>query len=165
MEKIYGSRDSQISAEMNKFRRCIICIGEKILHWISSDSETEAAIGDIEEIYPEIVSSKGRILGTLWCGFQIVKSILNQIYVSIYWSLIMLNNYLKIAVRNIKKYKAYSAINILGLAVGMACCILILLWVQDVTTAFTKMVKISTGSFQLSAAKFGLQARGHFWRI
>jgi len=131
MEKIYGSRDSQISAEMNKFRRCIICFGEKILHWISSDSETEAAIGDIEEFYPEIVSSKGRILGTLWCGFQIVKSILNQIYVSIYWSLIMLNNYLKIAVRNIKKYKAYSAINILGLAVGMACCILILLWVQD----------------------------------
>jgi len=43
----------------------------------------------------------------------------------------MLNNYLKIAVRNIKKYKAYSTINILGLAVGMACCILILLWVQD----------------------------------
>ena len=32
----------------------------------------------------------------------------------------MLLNYLKIAFRNIKKYKAYSFINISGLAVGLA---------------------------------------------
>jgi putative ABC transport system permease protein len=43
----------------------------------------------------------------------------------------MFKNYLKIALRNIKRYKGYSFINIAGLAVGMACCILILLWVRD----------------------------------
>ncbi len=43
----------------------------------------------------------------------------------------MLYNYLKITLRNIKRYKGYSFINIIGLSVGMACCILILLWVQD----------------------------------
>jgi ABC-type antimicrobial peptide transport system permease subunit len=43
----------------------------------------------------------------------------------------MFKNYLLIALRNIKRYKAYSMINITGLAVGMACCILIFLWVQD----------------------------------
>jgi len=43
----------------------------------------------------------------------------------------MFKNYLKIALRNIKRHKGYSLINIVGLAVGMACCILILLWVQD----------------------------------
>ncbi|MGD8536202.1 MAG: ABC transporter permease [Candidatus Aminicenantes bacterium] len=43
----------------------------------------------------------------------------------------MFRNYLKIALRNIKRHKGYSFINIVGLAVGMACCILILLWVQD----------------------------------
>jgi putative ABC transport system permease protein len=43
----------------------------------------------------------------------------------------MLKNYLKIAFRNIVRHKGYSFINIAGLAVGMACCILILLWVQD----------------------------------
>jgi len=43
----------------------------------------------------------------------------------------MLKNYLKIAFRNIKNHKIYSFINITGLAVGMACCILILLWVRD----------------------------------
>ena len=43
----------------------------------------------------------------------------------------MFRNYLKTALRNIKRHKGYSLINIVGLAVGMACCILILLWVQD----------------------------------
>lgn len=43
----------------------------------------------------------------------------------------MLKNYLKITVRNIIKYKGYSTINILGLAIGMACCFLILFWVTD----------------------------------
>jgi predicted permease len=43
----------------------------------------------------------------------------------------MIRNYLKIALRSMKKYKAYTFINIVGLAIGMACCILILLWIQD----------------------------------
>jgi len=43
----------------------------------------------------------------------------------------MLKNYLKIALINLKRHKGYSFINIAGLAIGMACCILILLWIQD----------------------------------
>ena len=43
----------------------------------------------------------------------------------------MLTNYLKIAFRNILRNKAYSFINIAGLAIGMAACILILLWVTN----------------------------------
>lgn len=42
----------------------------------------------------------------------------------------MLQSYLKIALRNIFKHKGYSLINILGLSIGMACCVLILLFVQ-----------------------------------
>lgn len=43
----------------------------------------------------------------------------------------MFKNYFKIAFRNILRNKVYSFINIVGLAIGMACSILILLWVQD----------------------------------
>jgi len=43
----------------------------------------------------------------------------------------MFRNYLKIAIRNLRRHKVFSFINIFGLAVGMTCCILILLWVQD----------------------------------
>ena len=42
----------------------------------------------------------------------------------------MLKNYIIVAVRNLTRQKAYSLINILGLAVGMACCILILQYVR-----------------------------------
>ncbi|WAC09889.1 ABC transporter permease [Dyadobacter pollutisoli] len=41
----------------------------------------------------------------------------------------MLKNYLKIAFRNIWKNKIFSAINIVGLAIGMASCIMIMLFV------------------------------------
>ncbi|MCH8020984.1 ABC transporter permease [candidate division KSB1 bacterium] len=43
----------------------------------------------------------------------------------------MFKNYLKISFRNLWRAKGYSAINLAGLATGMACFILILLWVQD----------------------------------
>lgn len=43
----------------------------------------------------------------------------------------MLRNYFKIAWRNLIRNKAFSAINILGLALGMACSLLIGLWIQD----------------------------------
>ena len=42
----------------------------------------------------------------------------------------MISNYFKIAIRNILRHKVYSIINIAGLSVGMACCILIFLWVN-----------------------------------
>jgi putative ABC transport system permease protein len=44
---------------------------------------------------------------------------------------IMFKNEIKIALTSLRKYKAYSFINIAGLAVGMACCLLILMYVQD----------------------------------
>ncbi len=43
----------------------------------------------------------------------------------------MLKNYLTIALRNLLRHKGYSAINVLGLAIGIACCVLIMLYVQD----------------------------------
>ncbi|HYE55357.1 MAG TPA: ABC transporter permease [Chitinophagaceae bacterium] len=42
----------------------------------------------------------------------------------------MLRNYLKIAWRNLRKNKIFSAINIFGLSVGLACCILMFLFLQ-----------------------------------
>ncbi|MFC5410242.1 ABC transporter permease [Larkinella bovis] len=43
----------------------------------------------------------------------------------------MLTNYLKIAVRNLLRSKSFSAINILGLSVGMTCCLLLLLYIRS----------------------------------
>ncbi|HVU93584.1 MAG TPA: ABC transporter permease [Puia sp.] len=43
----------------------------------------------------------------------------------------MIKNYLLVAIRNFRKGKVYSFINLLGLAVGMTCCFLILIFVRD----------------------------------
>jgi len=43
----------------------------------------------------------------------------------------MLTHYLKIALRHLSRHKATSFINIFGLAIGMACAVLIFLWVQQ----------------------------------
>ena len=43
----------------------------------------------------------------------------------------MVRNFFKVAYRNLMRNKGFSAINITGLAVGMAAAILILLWIQN----------------------------------
>ncbi|MCK4758783.1 MAG: ABC transporter permease [Candidatus Aminicenantes bacterium] len=40
-------------------------------------------------------------------------------------------NYIKVALRKIRRHKGYSFINISGLAIGMACCFIVFLWVKD----------------------------------
>jgi putative ABC transport system permease protein len=42
----------------------------------------------------------------------------------------MLKNYLNIAIRNLMKYRGHSLVNIAGLSIGMACCILIIIYVR-----------------------------------
>jgi putative ABC transport system permease protein len=43
----------------------------------------------------------------------------------------MFNNYFKVAIRNILKHKFFSAINILGMTIGIASCLLIILYISD----------------------------------
>ena len=43
----------------------------------------------------------------------------------------MFKNYFKIAIRNMFRNKLYSLINLTGLAIGLAACLMIWLWVQD----------------------------------
>jgi len=49
-------------------------------------------------------------------------------------SLIMIRNYLKIALRNIVRQKGHAFINIFGLAIGFTCALLIFAWVYDEVT-------------------------------
>ena len=46
----------------------------------------------------------------------------------------MFQNYLKVALRGLRKRPGYTALNVVGLAVGIACCVLIGLWVVDETS-------------------------------
>jgi putative ABC transport system permease protein len=65
----------------------------------------------------------------------------------------MFKNYFKLAYRNITKDKAYSIINITGLAIGLASSILILLWVQN-ELSYDKFHK-NAGQIYRIASDFG----------
>lgn len=43
----------------------------------------------------------------------------------------MIRNYLTVALRHLLKNKTFSAINILGLSTGIACCLLLSLYIED----------------------------------
>jgi len=43
----------------------------------------------------------------------------------------MLKNYIRITIRNLRRNKLYASLNIVGLAIGITCCLLILLYVRD----------------------------------
>ena len=86
---------------------------------------------NLREEYMYITSTRGVRSADLWYWGHMMRSLFPFVRLAIYWRIVMLKNYLKIAFRNFYKHKSFSFINIAGLAIGMACCMLILLWVQD----------------------------------
>ncbi len=86
---------------------------------------------DLREEYRYILSAKGERNANAWYWKHMIRSLYPFIKFSLYWRMVMFQNYLKTAFRTIRKHKGYAFINVAGLAVGMACCILIMLFVFD----------------------------------
>lgn len=116
---------------MSKKSKQALKILEGLLKHVTPWEDHENLAGDFAEMFARKSHDQGKTRALFWYAYQILK--LMPAYLKNYtcWSLTMIKNYLKIAVRNLKKYKAYSFINIFGLTMGMACCILIMLYVQD----------------------------------
>jgi putative ABC transport system permease protein len=106
-------------------------LGQWLLRNFLPDYVGEVGIGDYEEIFQRTVEQEGHRKARRWYWSQIIKVLPLFIFDSIYWSIEMFKNYLKIAFRNLQRQKGFSLINISGLAIGMACCLLILLYVSD----------------------------------
>ncbi len=103
----------------------------RILKYLYSRDYYIERSGDLEEAYDELLKETGLLRAKVWLWLQILKLCLGIIRLSIIWRFIMFKNYLKITLRMTKQHKEYSVINIAGLALGIACCLLILFWVQD----------------------------------
>jgi len=101
-----------------------------ILNRIAQYEDNFSLLGDFDEEFYTIARKYGKKQAWVWYWLHFLRSMPVFIKDFFYWRLIMFNNYLKIALRSIRRSKGYSFINIAGLAIGMTCCILILLWVQ-----------------------------------
>ncbi len=102
-----------------------------LLRMLLFHKKDEAFMGDIEELFNDRADYQGLWRSKRWYWWEIVISLPKFCRESIRWRLAMLGNYAKIALRNVKRQKGYSIINITGLAVGITCTIFLLLWVQD----------------------------------
>lgn len=107
----------------------------KLAVWLNrlllNENEFDNRLNEYEEVFNQILKGQSKIKAVSWYWSQTLKSIPDLIINRMLWGAAMLSNYFKIAVRNIRKHKGYSLINIMGLAVGIACAILIFMWVDD----------------------------------
>ncbi len=109
-------------------------IAVSILRWVLPPKDREYLLGDYEESFQRKFQKKGTLSASLWYWGQLIHTGPEYLFESFYWRIIMYKNYFKIASRNIVRQKLYSAINILGLALGLACCILTSLYVMNEVT-------------------------------
>ena len=106
-------------------------IASRILEFIIQKDIRYGAMGDLEEQFYWMRKEHGAFKARLLYWKQICGILPYFIQNAILWSLIMFKNYLKTTFRNTTRHKGYSFINLTGLAIGIACTLLILLWVKD----------------------------------
>jgi ABC-type antimicrobial peptide transport system permease subunit len=91
----------------------------------------EHQLGDFEEAYQSIEENRGTGAARRWYWRQVFRSMFPMMKSGSMHRTAMARNYLMIAWRNIRKQKVFTVINLAGLALGMAICILLLLWIQN----------------------------------
>jgi len=104
---------------------------EKLLNILANQNANSAIIGDLEEEFSFLAENRGQTYALFWYAKLIIVSIPSFLKNRFYWSITLIKNYTKIAFRNIRRGTLSTLINLVGLAVGMACFLLISLWVKD----------------------------------
>jgi len=91
----------------------------------------ESGEGDFAEEYADRAAAKGRTAAGAWLALQIARCIPQLILHYSYWAVVMLRNYVIISLRDIRNNSFYAMIKIFGLGVGIACSLLVFLFVRD----------------------------------
>ncbi|MEO9485535.1 MAG: ABC transporter permease [Ekhidna sp.] len=112
-------------------------LAQKLLKWFGGRADLEDLQGDLDEVYQEVYQQKGKLKAGIKYWYQVFSLIFSYglkkrksqaAYSSFYYknSIAMFKNYLKVAMRNFAKQKLFTAINVIGLAMGMSVSLLIL---------------------------------------
>jgi len=105
-------------------------LAKRLLRFMKGYLDNYSMIDDLDAVYKSLLEQYGHSKAASWYWYQTLGAIPRYLAFLLTWKLVMFGNYFKVTLRNIKKHRAYSLINIGGLAVGMAVCILIFLVVQ-----------------------------------
>ena len=127
-----------------------------ILHLTNRKSSRENALGDFEEFYNEIAETSGIKEANKWIRKQAIKSIPDSFKSRFYWGGVMFKNHFKVVIRNILRQKLLPAINVFGLAVGIAVCMMIYLWAQN-ELSYDRLIPRQAGFTGLSGNCLGMK--------
>ncbi|MBN2431795.1 MAG: ABC transporter permease [Acidobacteria bacterium] len=106
-------------------------LARRLLALMSAWDETFSSTGDFDEFHQAIARRHGAARAWLWYWGQVLRSLPAYAVFTVNWRVAMLKNYARIVVRNVKRHKMFAVINILGLAVGFAGSLLVMLYVMD----------------------------------
>ncbi len=93
-------------------------------------SDARSLTGDYLEIFKSLREERGALYGRFWIWGQVVLGFPRFVQHYTYWSIQMFRNYLVSTLRNLRKDKLHSFLNVAGLSIGLACVILIFLVVR-----------------------------------
>lgn len=113
-----------------------------LLKWIAGKADLEDIQGDMDEVYYQNKEEKGVVKSSLnywlhtlslFSSYALRKRKINSVHHAYSGknNLAMFKNYFKISLRNLKKQKAFTIINVLGLAMGMSISLLALAMFVD----------------------------------
>ena len=105
-------------------------LAERVLSLILKDEVWNTPLGDFQEFYSHLARERGTLRAQMWYWGQILRLFPGKSLNTLYWRIFMFKNDIKMALRTIQRNKGYTFINMAGLAVGIASCLLILLFVQ-----------------------------------
>jgi putative ABC transport system permease protein len=108
----------------------------KLMRFFLKEDYLEEIEGDMEELFFENVEHRSLSLARriyTWEMLKLLRPVLLKNFKPIptFNHHAVYKNYFKVAYRNLIKKKAYSFINIFGLGLGIACCMLIFMYVSD----------------------------------
>ncbi len=105
-------------------------ISAALLNWLLADVWNTPA-GDFEEAFHRIAATEGPTQARRWYRRQTLTLLPDRLKEKLIWNSVMFVTNLKVSVRSLRRNPGFAAINMGGLAVGMAACILIMLFVRD----------------------------------
>jgi len=107
---------------------------EWLLNHLTGGDDKFSIFGDFDEEFADIARTRGTRQARRWYRRHLFRSLPVIVKCSIRWNLTMIANYIKIASRNLVKHKGFSIINIFGLSAGLACSMIIILYVFNELT-------------------------------
>jgi len=102
-----------------------------LLRILIDSFDHDSLLGDLDEMYAHRLESEKAFQARLWYWSQVLRLILPGMRHYLSYKAYMFHNHVKITCRTINRQKSFSLINIFGLALGMACCILILFYLLN----------------------------------